>query len=135
MNFEAFDLTEIEANKKQYATEVKERWGKTAAYAQSKEKTSNYDSDKWQMISGESQDILKAFAHNRDNDPESEIAQALVKGWQDYITAHFYDCTKEILSCLGLMYVSDERFKENIDKNGEGTARFMAKAIAFYCMD
>jgi len=31
------------------------------------------------------------------------------------------------------MYVSDKRFKENIDKNGEGTAEFMAKAIEIYC--
>ena len=40
---------------------------------------------------------------------------------------------KEILQCLGQMYINDERFKENIDKNGKGTAEFMAEAIAIYC--
>lgn len=39
MNFKPFDMTEIEANKKQYETEVKERWGKTDAYRQSQLKT------------------------------------------------------------------------------------------------
>ena len=31
------------------------------------------------------------------------------------------------------MYIGDERFKENIDKYGQGTAEFMVKAIEAYC--
>jgi hypothetical protein len=31
------------------------------------------------------------------------------------------------------MYIGDERFKENIDKHGAGTAAFAAEAIAAYC--
>jgi hypothetical protein len=31
------------------------------------------------------------------------------------------------------MYVADERFKNNIDKYGEGTADFVSKAIEIYC--
>lgn len=43
-------------------------------------------------------------------------------------TLHYYD---EI--GLGEMYVSDERFKNNIDKaGGEGTAEFVKAAVAFY---
>ena len=34
---------------------------------------------------------------------------------------------------LGKMYITDERFKKNIDKYGEGTAEFVAEAIALYC--
>jgi len=34
----------------------------------------------------------------------------------------------------GNLYVTDERFRENIDKaGGEGTAAFVSKAIAAYC--
>ena len=41
---------------------------------------------------------------------------------------------EEILAGLGEMYVTDERFRENIDKvGGEGTAAFVSKAIAVYC--
>lgn len=36
------------------------------------------------------------------------------------------------LAGLGKMYVADERFKKNIDKYGEGTAEFVAGAIATY---
>ncbi|MGN0144728.1 MAG: TipAS antibiotic-recognition domain-containing protein, partial [Clostridium sp.] len=65
--------------------------------------------------------------------PDDERVQKLVTKWQNHITKYYYKCTKEILQCLGMMYVNDERFKENIDKNGEGTAEFMAEAIKIYC--
>ncbi|MFV0517965.1 MAG: MerR family transcriptional regulator [Aminipila sp.] len=133
MSFKQFNMTEFEANKKKYATEVKERWGNTAAYAESEQKTSNYDDDQWKVLYGEGETILQEFAENRDIQPESKEAQALVKKWQDYITANFYDCTIDILSCLGLMYVGDNRFTENIDQNGAGTAAFMSAAIEIYC--
>ena len=56
-----------------------------------------------------------------------------VKMLQDYITANFYHCTEDILAGLGQMYVGDERFKNNIDSHGEGTAEFVAEAIKIYC--
>ena len=61
---------------------------------------------------------------------DSAEAQALVAKLQAHITANYYTCTDEILAGLGQMYVADERFKRNIDKNGEGTAEFVAVSIA-----
>ncbi|MEF9958533.1 MAG: MerR family transcriptional regulator [Niameybacter sp.] len=133
MDFKAFDTTQIEADKKKYAKEVKTRWGNTQAYVESQERTSHYDQTKWKCLQGEGDALLKAFSENRTGDPEGESTQALVKKWQDYITEHFYNCTLEILAGLGLMYVGDERFAKNIDRNGVGTAAFMAKAIESYC--
>ena len=60
----------------------------------------------------------------------SAEAQALVAKLQNHITTNYYSCTDEILAGLGKMYVSDERFKKNIDKNGDGTAEFVANSIA-----
>jgi DNA-binding transcriptional MerR regulator len=133
MSFKQFDMTEIELNKKKYAAEAKERWGETAAYAESEEKIKSYNDSQWKILSGEYEAILSEFGKNRNIEPDSKEAQALVGKWQAYITANFYHCTKEILSCLGLMYVGDERFTQNIDQNGEGTAAFMAAAIEVYC--
>ena len=62
------------------------------------------------MLDGEGAAILNAFGKNRTLLPESAEAQALVKKWQAYITDNYYNCIKEILSCLGQMYVGDERF-------------------------
>lgn len=133
MSFKEFDTTEFDNIKDKYASEVKERWGNTEAYANFKEKTKDLDANDWKMINGEGAAILKEFGENRKMSPNSEIAQSLVEKWQAYIDKNFYKCSKEILSCLGQMYAGDERFAKNIDKNGEGTARFMAEAIAIYC--
>ena len=132
MSFKEFDMNEIEENKKKYAKEVKERWGTSKAYEESEKKTSSYNKEKWGDINQETSDIFKGFAELRNSDPGSEEVQELVRRWQKYITDNFYTCTNEILSGLGLMYVEDERFKENLDKNGEGTAKLMAEAIKIY---
>ena len=133
MSFKEFDNSKIEENKRKYSEEVKNRWGNTDAYKEYEKKTSSYDKNSWTTINEEMIEILKEFADNRNEDPNSNIVQSLVEKWRAYITSNFYNCTKEILSGLGLMYIGDERFKENIDKYGEGTAEFMAKAIEIYC--
>lgn len=38
MSFRQFDTSEIEANKKEYITEAKQRWGESVAYAEYKKK-------------------------------------------------------------------------------------------------
>ena len=131
----AFDNSEFETARKQYEAEAKERWGKTDAYKEHAEKTKAYSKEKWQDVNVGMEDIFKEFAvcKNEGNAPDSEEAKLLAMGLQNYITENYYTCTKEILAGLGQMYVADERFKNNIDKCGEGTAEFVSKAIKFFC--
>ena len=79
--------------------------------------------------------VFAEFAEckNCGESADSDTAQSLVKKLQDYITANFYRCTDDILAGLGQMYVCDERFKNNIDKSGGGTAEFVSEAIKIYC--
>ncbi|WP_434794040.1 HTH-type transcriptional activator mta [Terrisporobacter petrolearius] len=133
MSFKEFDMKDIEESKKKYAKEVKERWGNTDAYKECEEKTNNYSENQWGAINKESSEILKAFGQHIDCDPGSAEVQDLVEKWRNHISSSFYNCTKEILSGLGLMYINDERFQKNIDQNGEGTAQLMSKAIEIYC--
>lgn len=76
-----------------------------------------------------------AMCKNNGASADSTEAQELVAKLQAHITANYYTCTNEILVCLGKMYVADERFKNNIDKYREGTADFVAEAIAVFCQD
>jgi len=133
MSFKEFDMKDIEESKKKYAKEVKERWGNTDAYKECEEKTNNYSENQWGAINKESSEILKDFGQHIGCDPGSEEVQDLVEKWRNHISSSFYNCTKEILSGLGLMYINDERFQENIDQNGQGTAELMSKAIEIYC--
>ena len=78
-------------------------------------------------------DIFRRVAALRHGDPAYSEAQALVKEWQDFVSANYYACTDEILAGLGEMYTADERFRNNLDRFGEGTAAFLSRAIAIYC--
>lgn len=131
----AFDNNDYETARKQFEAEAKERWGETAAYKEHSEKSANYSKDKWQEVNEGLMTVIAKFADckQKGSSADSVEAQALVKELQAYITANYYTCTNEILAGLGLMYVADERFKTNIDKNGDGTAEFVSKAIEIYC--
>ena len=120
---------------KNYETEVHERYGNTAAYREHKQKTKNYTKEKWAEANDGLMAIFAEFAECRacGADAASKAAQALVTKLQAHITANYYTCTDEILAGLGKMYVADDRFKKNIDKYGEGTAEFVAEAIALFC--
>lgn len=107
----------------EYAAEARERWGGTEAYREFERRGG---ADKAEELMG----LFKEFGAIRGEAPESPAAQAAVSRLQAFITQNFYTCTDGILKGLGEMYVSDERFKENIDRaGGEGTAEFVRAAI------
>lgn len=133
MSFKQFDQAEIKKIKGEYAAEAKLRWGNTDAYTEYEKKADSYDDPQWKLLNGVGADILSEFGKNRHLNPASDEAQALVKKWKDFITANFYTCTKEILSCPGEMYIGDDRFTRNIDRYGQGTALFMTTAIEIFC--
>ena len=126
---------EYENAKNSYEKEVKEKWGHTDAYKESQEKTANYSKEKWNDTTDGLMAVFGEFAEimNSGVAPDSDKAKAIAEKLQSYITENFYTCTKEILSGLGDMYVLDERFKENIDKCGNGTAEYAREAIKNYC--
>ncbi|MGN0610280.1 MAG: TipAS antibiotic-recognition domain-containing protein, partial [Ruminiclostridium sp.] len=130
-----FDNSEFEAKREEYAKEAKEKWGDTAAYKESEEKTAGYSADKWNKVNSAMDELIAEFAECRKNGfaTDGNQAQELVKRWQDFITDNYYTCTKEILAGLAEMYIADERFMKNIDRHGDGTARFMSEAIKVYC--
>ena len=119
---------------KNYETEVRERWGATAAYREHEQKTKNYTKEKWAEANDGLMAIFAEFAALKNNGAtaDSAEAEALVAKLQAHITENYYTCSDEILTGLGKMYVADERFKKNIDKYGEGTAEFASEAIEIY---
>lgn len=63
---------------------------------------------------------------------DSPEVKALVKRWQSFMTANYYECNDELLEALGAMYRGDD-FRGKIDVFGEGTALYMSQAILHYC--
>ena len=118
-----------------YFEEARERWGNTDAYREHEKKTKHYTKEKWAEVNDGLMAIFAEFAECKNNgfDAKSPEVQSLVVKLQEYITQNYYACINEILAGLGKMYVADERFKENIDKSGDGTAEFVAEAIDLFC--
>ena len=117
-----------------YNAEVQQKWGNTEAYKEYSEKSKEYSKEKYSSLADDMNGIFSEFAICMKNDakPDSDEVQRVVKKLQSHITEKYYTCTNEILSGLGLMYISDERFKNNINKNGIGTAEFVSEAIKRY---
>ena len=119
----AFDNSKFES----YKEEAKAKWGKTEAYREYEQRGSRDAGDGLMAVFAE-------LGKVRQLDPAASEVQELVKNLQDFITANYYTCTKQILQGLGQMYAADPRFKENIDRaGGAGTAEFAARAIEIYC--
>ena len=118
-----------------FNSEALDRWGNTEAYHEHIEKTKNYSNEKWSEANDRLMSIFSEFAELKNSGvtADSAEAQALVAGLQAHITDNYYTCTDEILAGLSKMYACDERFKNNIDKNGAGTANFVSCAIQIYC--
>ena len=129
MDFSAFDTKKLD----EYAAQAKESWGKTDAYKEFEEKSKNWTEDTSKNIAKDMMCLFVEFGEMKELDPADEKVQAQVKKLQDYITEHFYTCTKEILSGLGKMYNGGGSMTENIDKvGGAGTGAFAKEVIDIY---
>ena len=130
MDFTAFDTRKLE----EYKMKAKEQWGDTSAYKEYEEKASGRSDEEEKVLWKEFMKLFERFGKIKDTDPASDKAQGMVKEIQDYITEHFYDCSKDILAGLGKMYSSGGEFTTNIDSvGGSGTAEFVGKVIEIYC--
>ncbi|MEB7782570.1 MerR family transcriptional regulator [Mammaliicoccus sciuri] len=122
----------FEFNQNEYEAEAREKWGnKTVDKANNR--INSWSKEEKALKEEEMNDIFRAFAANRNESPDSEIAQSFVQRWYTYLNSNI-DCeySLEAFGSIGDMYVSDERFTKNINKFGEGTAQFASKAIASY---
>lgn len=130
MDFTAFDTKKMD----EYAKQAKESWGHTVEYQEYEEKSKGRTKEQEQKMGIGLMAILSEFGKQKEADPADAAVQALVKKLQDYISQHYYTCSKEILASLGTMYAAGGSMTQNIDAaGGDGTAEFAAKAIQVYC--
>lgn len=127
--FEPFD----EATMEVYKAEAKERWGHTAAYAESERRTSRYTKEDWGLIHAESQAITLGLAERMDREPGDAEVQALIDRWFLHINDRFYTCPLEIFRAIGEGYVDDPRFTRTYDRVKKGLAVFKRDAMRLYC--
>ena len=122
----------INEEMKQYQEEVKQRWGNTEAYRQSKERTKHWTKEDYERIKREGNAFTKRLADAMGKDIASKEVQTLVEQHHKGIET-FYDCPYEMYRKLGELYVSDKRFTAYYDKFRPGLAAWLKQAIDYYC--
>ena len=130
MDFTAFDTQKI----KDYAAQAKQQWGATPEYKEFAQKTALKTEKEVSAMGGQLMEIIAAFGKMQSMDPAAPAVQAQVKKLQDFISEHYYTCSKTILGQLGQLYTAGGAFTQNINAaGGPGTAGFASKAIEVYC--
>ena len=130
MDFTAFDTQKIE----EYTEQAKKEWGATPEYKEFEEKTAHKTTKEVSDLGNQLINIVAAFGGLQSKDPADSIVQEQVKKLQEFITEHYYTCSKTILSQLGQMYGAGGEFTKNINAAcGAGAAEFAQKAIELYC--
>lgn len=124
--FEGFDFSH-----NPYEEEARSLWGDEAV-DNANAKLASMDEREQKTLSDSMNAIYKKLATLRNGSPESKEAQAAIKEWYNILNNNFGNYSLDAFKGLGQMYVDDERFTKNIDKFGEGLAKFMRDAMAVF---
>ena len=132
MEFTAFDTQKIQ----EYEEQAKKEWGATSEYKEFEQKNADKTMAEIKSMGNQLMSIVAEFGALQTKDPADAEVQAQVKKLQDFITEHYYTCSKVILNQLGQMYGAGGAFTENINAaGGAGTAEFAQRAIEVYCKE
>ena len=115
----------------QYANEVQERWGESAAFIESQARTSKYTHADFEAAKVDQEAVTEAFATAFGNrvGVKSADTQAIVFAHRAAISKWFYECSVEMQKNLALMYINDERFKSYYESRARGLAQYVHDAI------
>lgn len=126
--FASFDDDELVENMK----EAKKRWGNTDAYKQSVQRVKHWTKSDYNRLKEEGNKFTQKLAAAMDKEIPSKEVQELIAQHHKGIE-YFYECSYEMYRGLGELYVTDPRFTAYYDKFRPGLAKWLQKAINYYC--
>lgn len=111
-----------------YQQEARKLWG---------DKSINYlnalGSDQLDALSSHMDALFKQLSKVSNLQPNNPIVQDEIGKMYNFFNTKFgYHYTPEAFAGVGQMYISDERFKKNIDAYGEGLSEFLAQAMDIF---
>lgn len=139
ISFSAFSQSKVLELQTQFRDEIMERWGNTESFkeydATFSLKARKIQIEQMDAFYHVAQRIFEKLAMYEGKSPDCLEVQQIVCEWQQYISEHFYQCDRKMLSYLGNLYVTDGRFSNFINRFGNGDlASFFSKAIETYCL-
>ncbi|MEW1749664.1 MerR family transcriptional regulator [Streptomyces angustmyceticus] len=114
-----------------HAAEAEERWGGTDAYQESRRRTAAYTKEDWQRLKEEFDALHRKMADllARGVPADSEAAMEVAEEHRRFIGGAYYECSHELHSGLGEMYVTDARFTATYEAIRPGLAVYMRDAM------
>ena len=135
MNDKALTVEEIgkimgEADFAAHQSEAEERYGDTADWRESRERTASWQSADWRQNAERFHDIERRMIDAiRDGAaPDSERVASLVEEHREALS-DFFPVTPAKHYIMSRGYIHDERFREHYDSQQVGFARWLADAI------
>jgi DNA-binding transcriptional MerR regulator len=115
----------------QYDEEARRQWGKSEVFVESEKRTRRYTPDDWNALKAEQAAVYDAAysALRAGKTPSDEAVMDIAERHRMSIDRWFYPCSHGLHRGLASMYESDDRFKQSIDKHGEGLTSFLVEAI------
>ncbi|WP_030621776.1 MerR family transcriptional regulator [Streptomyces sclerotialus] len=114
-----------------HAEEAERRWGGTEAYKESQRRAATYTKEDWKRLTAEFEAIHRRMGEllGEGVPADSEAAMDVAEEHRRFICRQHYECSHELHSCLGEMYVSDERFTATYEAIKPGLAVYMRDAM------
>ena len=125
--FIGFDLTS-----NPYEAEARRLWGDEAVDKSNAHIASLSQGEQASIASGMDTLFLglAALIHEA---PDAPVVQTAMKNMYDYFNKNFgHQYSLEAFAGLGELYISDQRFTENIDRYAGGLSLFLSKAMRIY---
>lgn len=125
--FHGFDFTN-----NPYEDEARRLWGDKAV-DQSNAHIKSLSQNEQETIAKGMDALFTDLAKIRKEAPDSATAQAAMAKMYSHFNANFgFRYSLEAFAGVGQMYVTDERFTENVDKYGDGLAKFLSETMKIY---
>ena len=114
-----------------YADEAMTKWGKTAAWTESKKKTSRYTKGDWKEMGEEAASNVDDFVRALEAGvlPSDPRAMDLAEAHRRHLERWFFTCPPAFHLGLGEMYLEDPRFSAHYDQRRPGLAAYIYAAI------
>jgi MerR family transcriptional regulator, thiopeptide resistance regulator len=115
----------------EYQDEAEQRWGQTAAWAESRRRTKGYTKADWERIraEGEENNRLIIAALDAGAPADSEQAMDAAEAARRHIDRWFYPVDAQFHRNLAEMYVQDPRFAATYEQLRPGLAQYLHDAI------
>lgn len=130
--FEGFKQNMIDENEKKYGQEIRAKYGDEQVN-KSYNKIKNMTPEEYAQIEKLGTDVKATLSEAfKTGNPEGELAQKAADLHRQWLSFYWDSYSKEAHAGIAQMYVDDERFKANYDKDQPGTAEFLRDAILIY---